>query len=236
MKEKTNSAVNFDLKYMFNKTIKFIKSPLTAKKENLEKYDDIKEAGIYAVFVSLLVVIANLVTTMLNTIVTRTYTGSIELSFDGLGDLKYLDLIFVNFLWYIGVIVVIALVYFIVMKIKDMKANYGRLLYITTGSIISYYLAITLVAPIITLISPKLYLINIIVSLSALMYGMIVFYELVNEELKLTGDKKIFFNMVCTIILVIILVVGIRIYLNDTYLAIDGLNNITKSMNNRWKW
>lgn len=194
-------AATLDLaSYAVNSLVK----PVDAFKAEANNFSDIKNSGIFALIVAGIMTFINLITTMLLTARTYTYDWNKGYTyvwkFDKLKDLNYIQLIGKNFLIYLAIIAAIAIVYYIGSLIIKKQLNFGKSVAISATALIPSMIGIMLLAPISSLIWADL---SIIFSIIGFIYSFIVLYELMNSELNLNGNIKVFFNAACLSVLVV---------------------------------
>jgi hypothetical protein len=115
-------------------------------------------------------------------------------NWSNLKELNYLNLIGKNFLMYAGAIVAIALTFFLASLIIKKEINFIKSLSIAATSVIPAVVGAMILSPILSLMYAPL---GIIISVVGLVYSIIILYELVNTELKLEGEQKVYFNLIC---------------------------------------
>lgn len=195
-------------------------SPVKAIEKNEENLSDTKHSLIMSAVITVTMTIIKLISTMLSAVRVKSFSlkGTIttKWQWENLKNVKYIEVIGKNFLIYAGIIFAIACVYYIGSLIVKKEIKFIKSVSIATSSIIPAALAILLLSPICSMIWIHL---GIVVAIVGAIYSIVVLYELMNRELKLEGDMKIYFNLVCLGILV---VAGFYI---STRLTITALNN-----------
>ena len=78
---------------------------------------------------------------------------------------------------------------------------FSRILGIAATAIVPFLLGSLILAPVISLIYAPL---SIVVSVIGFIYTVIILYETINSEISLEGNAKIYLNLICLSILVIV--------------------------------
>lgn len=229
MPSKTNE-VRAEATNFFSFAVSAMLKPVTTLKDKIKNYNSFKSAGIATLIVAIFATLVSLLATMFSAVLVRKYSFSsgykTSIDFSNLGEINYFKAIFLNLIIYIAVIAVIALIFFGVSRIfKKPETNYWRMLTVVAIASIPCVIASFLV-PILSLLHVVL---AALVSIAGSLYSFYIFYEGINAEADITGDKKIYFNLVSTIILVIVAYIIIRLLVEDTA-ASSGLD-LTKMLN-----
>ena len=179
--------------------------PVTAIKNKINEYADVKSAGLLVILVSLWRMIIGLLSAMITAIFVKQRnlfkgTTSLEVSFDGLKELDYFGLIVKQFVGFIIVVAAVAVVYYVVSCVMKKTVNYFKLVSITTVSFVPMFIA-GLLATIIGYIYIPL---SVFVVFASLVYSVITFVKSVNDELKLEGDMTVYIQTICLTIVFVI--------------------------------
>lgn len=205
--EKTSK--NFDFVSFITESFTFILAcllkPITAIKNKINEYADVKSAGLLVILVSLCRMIIGLLNAMIQIIFVKQRnflkgTTSLTVSFDGLKNLDYFSLIVKQFIGFIIVVAAVAGVYYVVSCVMKKTVNYFKLVSITTVSFIPMFIA-GLLATIIGYIYIPL---SVFVVFASLVYSVITFVKSVNDELKLEGDMTVYIQTICLTIVFVI--------------------------------
>ena len=202
-----------------------ILKPFTAFKEELNKFKNIKHSAVLTIIVSGVATFVNLLTTIINAVVLKSYdlsTGGYKttLAFDNLKEINYLQVIGKNFLIYIGIILSIAAVYYMASLIMKKQTNFSRLLGISALAISPMLITSLVLSPLLSLIWDEL---AMPITLIGAIYSIVILYESINNEIGLNGNTKYYFNSICLSIL------GIAAY----YLYMElYLGSINSELNN----
>ena len=191
------------IKTCFLMLISILLKPYTALKEESKKFTNFKNSFILALFITIFGVLINLIQTIWSVIRVRSYDYGThkyitKFVFENLKEIKFIKVIGQNFLIYLGIIFVIACVFYIAGLIIKKQLNFSKLLGIATTAIVPILLSILLLSPIFGMISN--YLATGITIFGGI-YTFLLIYEGVNEELKLQGNQKYYFNLICLFIL-----------------------------------
>ncbi len=205
--EKTSK--NFDFVSFITESFMFILAcllkPITAIKNKINEYADVKSAGLLVILVSLCRMIIGLLNAMIQVIFVKPRglwkgSSSLTVSFDGLKNLDYFSLIVKQFIGFIIVVAAVAGVYYVVSCVMKKTVNYFKLVSITTVSFIPMFIA-GLVSTIVWYIYIPL---SVFVVFASLVYSVITFVKSVNDELKLEGDMTVYIQTICLTIVFVI--------------------------------
>jgi len=177
--------------------------PFTALKEELNKFDGFKNSAIMALIVSGVATIVNLITSMLNVVMIKSYDWSsggykTTWTWENLKELNYLEVIGKNFLIYLGIIIAIAAVYYIAGLIVKKQPNFPRLLGISAFAVAPILICSLMLSPLLSLIWAEL---AMPITLIGAVYTIVLLYEGMNSEVLLDGNAKYYFNLVCLSVL-----------------------------------
>lgn len=180
-----------------------ILKPFTAFKEELNKFNGFKNSAILSLIVSGGATLVNLITSMLNVVMVKSYnwsSGGYKTTWvwKNLKELDYLKVIGKNFLIYLGVIVAIAVVYYIASLIAKKQTNFSRLLGVSALAVVPVLICSLILSPLLALIWAKLVM---PITLVGAVYTIVLLYEGMNSEVLLEGNAKYYFNLVCFSIL-----------------------------------
>lgn len=180
-----------------------ILKPFTAFKEELNKFNNFKNSAMMSLVVSGVGTLINLITTMLNSVMVKSYDWSsggykTTWTWDNLKEIKYLEVVGKNFLIYLGVIIAIAAVYYIASLIVKKQTNFSRLLGIAAIAIAPMLVCSLVLSPLLALIWTKL---AMPITLIGAIYTVVLVYEGMNNEVLVEGNAKYYFNLVCLSIL-----------------------------------
>ena len=200
------SNSNENLNYL-SFALDIIMKPVTTIKEKIHKFEDTKLSVMFAIIVSLFATIINLVKVILATVKVRQYdwlTGKADTTWvwENLKNIKWGEVVIKNFLIYAGVLVAIALVYYLASLIIKKQASFTRLLGIATTSILPIIILNLIVAPLSRMVYAPL---GNIIAIVGFIYTILLLIDGVNRELSLEdNDTKIYTNLICLSTLVII--------------------------------
>lgn len=180
-----------------------ILKPFTAFKEELNKFNNFKNSAMMSLVVSGVGTLINLITTMLNSVMVKSYDWSsggykTTWTWDNLKEIKYLEVVGKNFLIYLGVIIAIAAVYYIASLIVKKQTNFSRLLGIAAIAVAPMLVCSLVLSPLLALIWTKL---AMPITLIGAIYTVVLVYEGMNNEVLVEGNAKYYFNLVCLSIL-----------------------------------
>lgn len=201
----TNTAPAAKVSFMgyFFIILAVILKPFTAFKEELNKFNSFKNSAIMSLIVSGAATLINLITTMLNSVMVKSYDWSsggykTTWTWENLKEIKYLEVVGKNFLIYLGVIVAIAVVYYIASLIVKKQTNFSRLLGISAIAVAPMLVCSLVLSPLLALIWAEL---SMPITLIGAIYTIVLVYEGMNNEVLVEGNAKYYFNLVCLSIL-----------------------------------
>lgn len=201
----TNTAPAAKVSFMgyFFIILAVILKPFTAFKEELNKFNSFKNSAIMSLIVSGVGTLINLITTMLNSVMVKSYDWSsggykTTWTWENLKEIKYLEVVGKNFLIYLGVIVAIAVVYYIASLIVKKQTNFSRLLGISAIAVAPMLVCSLVLSPLLALIWAEL---AMPITLIGAVYTIVLVYEGMNNEVLVDGNAKYYFNLVCLSIL-----------------------------------
>lgn len=206
-----------------------ILKPFTAFKEELNKFNGFKNSIILSLIISVGATLINLISSMLSVVRVKSFdwaSGGYKTNWiwENLKNLDYLKIIGKNFLIYLGIIVAIAVVYYLGSLIIKKQTNFSRLLGISALAIIPLLICSLILAPLLSLIWVGL---KIPVIIIGVVYTVIIIYEVINNEILLEGNVKYYFNLVCLSILgIVAYYLCIKVFMSSITGELDGLNNI----------
>lgn len=222
-----NTSKNFDFVSFITECFMFILAcllkPITAIKNKINEYADVKSAGLLTVLVSLCRMIIVLLGEMIRNVIVPSgifKSSKFTVSFEGLKNVAYFDIIVKQTIGFIIVVAVVAGVYYVVSCVMKKTVNYFKLVSIATVSFIPMFIA-GFVATIISYIYIPL---GVFIVFATLVYSVITFIRCVNDEIKLDGDMMVYFQTIClTVIFIITYYV-----LSNTISSVIGLGSLLK--------
>lgn len=178
--------------------------PIKSFKEE-EQLNNSKTSFLLTLIMTLVMTVINLIKTILVTVRVPSYSFSKGYTYswqwDNLKYIKWLEVIVKNFLIYAVIILAIALVFYLGSLILKKQLSFIKSLSITATSIIPMVVGSMVLSPIIGMIWSPL---GIIFTVVGGIYSIIILYELMNKELNLEDDIKVYFNVACLGILVLV--------------------------------
>lgn len=178
--------------------------PYRCFKEEEEKLNDTKTSIILCLIVAFSMVLIQLIRAILDSIFPNTLDSSTlnyktTLDLGGLKNLDWGNLLGKNLLLYIGIIVGIALVYYIVSLIFKKNTNFIKMLSISTTSLVPFVLLGMVVSPILGKIWFPL---SIFSGIAGGVYSLFILINLIDDNIKFDViDIKIYFHLICFTIL-----------------------------------
>ena len=219
---KNNKSTSKTITGFISTILAVVLKPYTAFKEELDDYDDFKNSAILSLIISIGATLISLITTMINAVrVTSYYSKETKWVWENLKHLNYIQLIGKNFLIYLGIILSIAVVYYIVSLIIKKQVNFSRLLGISVLAITPMLVCTLILSPLLALIWAEL---SMPIILIGGVYTTILLYEGMNSEMMLDGNIKYYFNLICfSILMVLAYYLFKKLFMSS---VIGGLGNI----------
>lgn len=194
-----NSPLNY-LKYVLGLLLK----PFETYKSEEGKLSNVKNSLILSGIVAGAMMLINLLTAMISSVFVKTMDFSTfkyktEFNIEGLKNLDYLDLIVKNFLIYVCIIGVIAVVYYLASLVAKKSINFMKFVSISASSLIPYVILGMVISPILGKIWVPL---SIVSTILGLVYSVILFVLLISDNIKFEKkDLYAYFHLVCMTIL-----------------------------------
>ena len=213
---KLNSSIS--IKNFFHSIVNVLIKPISKMKEEANQYVILKNSILLSLIISLFAVVFALLQTMIRSVVVTSYSifegTKTSWVWENLKDVKYFEVIGKNLLLYFGIILGIAVVYYVASMIIKKQVNFSKLLGISSLGVVPAYLGMLVISPIVSLIYAPL---GIVVSFISAVYTFLVLYESINEEMPLEKEKKFYFHLLCiSIIIVVIYFVYMNFFVSST--------------------
>lgn len=182
-----------------------IKKPITTLKNKSQELDDFKNSGILAAIAIVAAMLLNLISTMISAVCVKSLdwgSGKVKttIEMDRLGNVNYLEVLGKSFLVYAGIIIGLAGVYYLASLVIKKSTKFQRLLGIAAVTVIPLFISVSFLTPIFSLIH---FNVGAIIAILGIIYTFIIAYEGLNEELKLEGNAKVYFNGICLAVILI---------------------------------
>ena len=190
--------------------------PVTALKNKIKDYSDFKSAGILVLFVALAEMIINLLGSMISVIFVKKvnfFSGEtkFEVSFEGLKNLNYFDLIVKYTIGTLIIVAAVAGIYYIVAMIMKKNVNFFKLAAITAVSFLPVFAA-SFVGIIVAYIYAPL---SAFIVVAAFIYSFLIFINAIDSEVDFKDvDFKVYFHTICLTVMFII-----TYYVASNYIA-----------------
>lgn len=223
------SASTSPLNYLMYIIAVMIK-PFKSFKEEETKLNDTKTSLILALIMSGAMTIINLIKTIFSTVRVASYSWTSGYTYswqwDNLKNIKWIEVIGKNFLIYACVLLAIALIFYLGSLIIKKQLSFIKSLSIASTSVIPAIICGMIISPLAGKIWSPLSIVFIAIGG---VYSFIILYELMNEELKLDGDKKIYFNLISLGILTIAgYYAFMKLFMSSLTSELGGLLNLFK--------
>ena len=205
--------------------------PFTGFKEELKKFNEFKNSVLITLIVSAIGMLLNFVKTIVSVVRIKSLNWSTggyetEWAWENLKEINYLELIFKNFFIYLGIIVGVAAIYYLVGLIFKKQSNFSRLLGISSLAMVPMFLSFLILSPLMGIIWDKLSLSVLIIGI---VYTLILLYETMNNEIILDGNIKYYFNFICLAIIGVITgYICLEMFLGSATSDLDDLLNLFK--------
>ncbi len=202
--QQTKVSVNTSPLNYFMFMIAVLLKPFKSFKDEESKFANAKNSLIFSLIISGIATVVKVITSIINTVRVYKYVDY-QVGFkyiwewDNLKDIKWLELIGKNFLIYAGIIFGIAVIFYIGSLIIKKPIEFLKALAISATAAIPMILGTMILAPIGSLIWVHL---SVIFTVAGLAYSFVVFHELINDQLALSGDIKVYFNFACYAVIV----------------------------------
>lgn len=174
----------------------FIK-PFTSFDKNKEKLSTTKYSLIYAGFVSGIMWILSIISTIFTAARKINYGSFINsITFDfSPSNVNYVKIIFVNLFVYVGLVAAIAGILTLCCLIGKKKLTFFKSLAITSTAIVPYALTCVFLAPLFGMLHVH---IQGIIAIAGLVYSFLIFFGLVNDEISFKSkEAKFLFYFAC---------------------------------------
>jgi len=214
---KPKNGFNY-FKYIINAIIK----PHSNFKENENKMD-LKVVLILSSIVAGIMTLFKLLLTMFNSVrIISAFSDNTTWVWENLKNIKYFKILFSSFFTYIIIIFLIASVYYIASLIVKKEIKFSKLSKIAITAFIPVGLSLSILAPILSLISSY---IGLLIYIIGIVYSLIILLELINDEITFDKkDLKIYFHTIClTIVIVAIIIVFYLLLIKTLALNVSSL-------------
>ena len=196
--DKTN--VKSVLKDSFD-TLKLVfTKPSTKALDKTKDFQDAKKSGIFSGIAVVAYLLLSLISAVITTVVTKSWTGKTNVDFNNLNNLDFFKTLGDSLLYIAGAIAIVAAVVYVMGLIFKKQPNFMKVLGIAAAGFAPYYAA-SFVGTILGYFWAPLSLFVTVAGFS-LTTGFIV--NGVNKEVALEGDKKIFFHVASVTVIAII--------------------------------
>lgn len=177
--------------------------PFTALKKEENKLEQFKNSFGISLFISIFAVIMSLLqeiiaVTRVRQMDYKTYKYVTKWVFSNIKEIEFVKVIGQNFLIYLGIIFGLACVFYIASMLIKKQVNFSKMVGFSAISMVPFVLSSLLLAPLAGMISAT---ISVGFSLIGGIYTVLLLYETINNEIKLEGNQKYYFNIICFSIL-----------------------------------
>jgi len=180
---------------LFNVVLK----PFNVFENELSKFQDLKNSLVLSVLISFLAMLVTLFKSMFYAVrVTTIWSKEVKWVWENLKHLDYVQMIIQNFLVYFGIVMGIAIVYFLASLIVKKETNFPRLLGCASLAVVPAFTSFLILSPLLSLVYAPL---GVIVTILGSVSTMILLYEMMSREVLLDGNQKYYFHLACWSIL-----------------------------------
>ncbi len=199
-----STAPNSKMPNFFGFIVSAIAKPISTFRDELPKFSSFANMAILAVITSAAAMLFNLISSMISAIFEKhcgIFSGcTTEIDFENLGDLDYLNLTLINWLSYLVVIAFVAAVFFGLSRaFKQNQTNFCRMASVVAVTLIPMAIGGVIGA----LVSQLNATIGGMILTACGAYGLLMFYEGINDEAALTGNKKLYYNFLSIVVIIV---------------------------------
>lgn len=176
-----------------------------------KKYSSRLESTKNSLILSLINVVVCMIITIITTIFTTATTYRGELDFSELKEIKWPSFITGIVIGYFLVLAIIAGVNYFASLVLKKDTKFPKLLGIASVGMFPLIIFELILCPL--LFKLNVYL-GSIVGLVGIIYSFVIIYEAYNDEFKIDGDKKYYFNLICVAVVIILIILVYEKLLN----------------------
>lgn len=229
VKDKAGKTTMVCLEYL-KLIMNFILKPATSLKGEISKLDNFTNSGILALIIAVVSTLVSLINTMINTVVVKQFDwteGYVTVwKWENLKDIDYISIIFESLIYVLLVIAVIAGIYYIASLIVKKDVKFPRLIGLTSLSITPLLLTSLVISPILSIVSAEIAAVAVLVGS---LYTILMIHETINNEFKLEGNIKYYFNLACySVLLIISYIVLSKIVFSTITSSANGILDMIK--------
>lgn len=193
--------------------VEMLKSGLVEIKNNLLKpldsmksksSEDIKSVAIIGCITTLAMMLVNLVTSMINACHVKHYDffkgTTYEWTTKGLKNLDFFDLTIKYLFNTIVVMLIVAFIFYVGSLIVKKSVKFQKIVAIILVAMIPTILGNMIIVPVLALIHTN---VGVVAGVLSTIYAITIFATLINEELKLEGTVKLYYNTICYSIVIL---------------------------------
>lgn len=179
--------------------------PFRTFKEENSKLNNLKNSIVLGIIVSIIMTLISTVKSMIS--VVRVTTGGwlteakTTWEWSNLKEINYIKLIGQDLLFYAGIIFGVALIFYLATLVIKKQTSYPKFVAITSSALVPYIAGCMVLSPLLSNLSIH---IGIVISIVSIVYLLVIFSEFINSELNLQDDKKIYFNLICYSLILLI--------------------------------
>lgn len=179
--------------------------PFKIFKEESSKLNNAKNSLVLGIIVSVIMTLISIVKSMISAVKVTTggFISETKTTWEwsNLKELNYLKLIGQNLLIYIGIIFAVALVFYLASLVIKKQTTYPKMVAISASAFVPFIVGCMVLSPILANISVH---VGVIISIVSIVYTLVIFNEFINSEIAIDGDIKIYFNLICYSLILLI--------------------------------
>lgn len=203
--------------------------PFKSFKDEETKLNDVKTTFILTLIITGAMTVIKLITTIITAVHVKSFSlKGYEYSWEwsNLKGIKWIEVIGKNFLIYGCIILAIAIVFYIGSLIIKKELSFIKSLAISATSAIPAVIGIMVLSP----LAGKIWIhLGTVCMVVGAVYSLVILYELMNDELKLDSDIKIYFNLGCLGILFVAgYYVYMKLFMSTVTSGLDSIMNFLK--------
>lgn len=177
--------------------------PIRCFKEEGSKLNNPKASLLLGVIMTIAATLFSLLNKVMSLVVEKNYlTDKTTWEWSNLEHFEWFKVIGKDFLFFGGIIFGVALLFYLASLVIKKDTNYMKLVAIVSISLLPAFLCHLILGPLLGQLWDKFAL---VIPLLGNVYMFVLLYELINEEVKLEKDAKVYFNLICFAIMVIAL-------------------------------
>lgn len=178
-------------------------NPIKSFKEKSQEVMETKNSLLLGIIVAVIAVALSLINKVISTVRIMDYFNKeTSWNWENLNGFPWFNTIGKDILLFGGIIFGVALLFYLASLIIKKDTNYLKMLSIVSVALVPSVIGIYVLGPIFGMLWDKL---AIVFSIMGICYTITILCELINKEIQLEDDQKIYFNFICFSIIFIVL-------------------------------